>query len=279
MNSSLNFLHVIPTSFSIQPLEESFQINPHLFGDVIALNDFLQVGPIQDLNTDKGLKARKCWLQANLLYPESDFEEAKLNSWLEDERKLDFMNGEIAKSNLCIWVGNNPFDQLMLCRLMHSLRPDSESTFIIPVSQYPLISSNNKTRDTINVLNALNIVEVSKHLRQIRKDEIDQAIEIWENLAASPLLLRTLGKNSVLEPVSESVYDNSLLRNCTTEYQPASRIIGRTLLDIKSYVNDDVLNWRLKLLCQGDKLQFKGSLRAIRDYEVRLKTDTSEVWV
>lgn len=73
-----------------------------------------------------------------------------------------------------------------------------------------------------------------------------------------------------VEMQEDSCFDSALLVNCTNEFKKSARVVGESLIDTDFYVSDTILSWRLKELVRQKKLEAKGTLHKMRDYEVKI---------
>jgi hypothetical protein len=71
--------------------------------------------------------------------------------------------------------------------------------------------------------------------------------------------------------VEDYYYDSDLLNNCTSEFQNAANVIGKTMKQQKSTVGDYYLLCRIYVLVNQNLLDWKGNLKTIGSFEVKKK--------
>lgn len=249
-------------------------MNSNLIGEIICLNDLLGIGPITGLEEETGQINRRNWVDTIA----GDTEEKEyINSWFEDNNKIGYIKKELKiNKEICIWFGKNTFDSLMFARLIWDLRPFLENIFVVPMSECKIVmsSNNNYVPESMVVLTPDQISRLDKNIRPLNQAEIKQALYNWETISQVPAVIRTLTNSGEIEMHDETYYDDILLSNCNSEFQKSARVIGKTLVDIDFDTIDITLNWRLKNLVKQNILEAKGILRAMREYEVKLRSES-----
>ena len=68
----------------------------------------------------------------------------------------------------------------------------------------------------------------------------------------------------------DSFYDNEILKNITTDWQKATRVLSNTLHRMKIKTGDVFLMWRMKQLISEGKIEMMGNINAgWKEYDVR----------
>jgi hypothetical protein len=69
----------------------------------------------------------------------------------------------------------------------------------------------------------------------------------------------------------EEFYDNEILKNLTTEWQKATRVLTNTLHRMKIKTGDVYLMWRMKQLINEGKIEITGDMnKGWKDVDVKL---------
>nr|WP_261378379.1 DUF3658 domain-containing protein [Paenibacillus agilis] len=77
--------------------------------------------------------------------------------------------------------------------------------------------------------------------------------------------------NGKLTAVLVDYYDVFLLEHVTDDYQLAARVVGAVMGDSNLVVGDMYLAFGVRQLIDEGKLDYRGELGSLRDYEIRLK--------
>ena len=87
-------------------------------------------------------------------------------------------------------------------------------------------------------------------------------------------MLWILDKNGQIVAKDETYFDSLLMSYCTNEFQAPARIIGQALGHLfrtgHDFIGDGYLSWRLKQLVLMNKIEIRGKLEKMQDYEVKL---------
>lgn len=94
--------------------------------------------------------------------------------------------------------------------------------------------------------------------------------EEWERLKKDQKLNRILKDDKVIS-AEEDYYDQSILNNCTSEYQNTARVVGETMGQQETTIGDYYLLYRVHVLINQNLLEWQGNLKAMRDLEIRKK--------
>ena len=192
--------------------------------------------------------------------------------FIKDLEKLEQIKGLLENNQqICIWFGSCLFDRLMLARIFGYCGPITENISLVPVSEHSFSNFYGEqfVPKTMIILSEENILNLKSAERPITQDEIKKSIKLWERVSTSDATLRLLNNNSV-EFVEEDYFDTVLMGRCTNEFTKPARVVGETLIETDFVVSDPILNWRLKTLVRKNRLEAKGILREMRDYEVRI---------
>jgi len=261
--------YIIFNGYAAATLKKSWEARNLPVPEIISLNDDLRVGPLQGVNTAGGKDDRKEWWST---ITDQTYDRNRVEFFINDLDKLEQIKVLLENNQqICIWFGSCLFDKLMMARLIAFCGPLSETLSVVPISEYTVTTKNGKqyVPKTMDVLDDENIIDLESSVRQITKDEVNEATEMWEHVSSNNASMRIFKDNRV-ELVKENYFDSALMANCSNEFIKPARVVGYTLIDTDFNVSDTILNWRLKELVGKNRLEAKGILRDMRDYEVRI---------
>jgi hypothetical protein len=264
-----NYFHITAGDSAGLSLKRSFELRNILPNEVISLKDDLRVGPLTGIDSETGYDKRSKWWDT-------------ITEMCEDKDNVDSFYGDIKKmerikklleenKEICIWHGASLFDKLMMARLIHFINPSPENIFVVPVSAHTVTNIRGKqfVPDSLGVMNPEQIEELDPYVRPITKPEINEAIAMWKHVESNKATMRILN-DTIIEMQEDNYFDSTLLANCTNEFQKSSRVVAETLVETGFYVSDTILSFRLKELVRQNRLEAKGTLRNMRDYEVKI---------
>lgn len=232
--------------------------------EIICFDDILNIGPACDINASQAIQKRIDWLQK--VYGDH------LNSMVEQDLKTLETIVENADNinKLFIWTGCCASEMISTARILYHLSMFSKPVFIanfnIPVRS---IYGNIVYPKALNQTAIFQVKEIFEHFELIGKSGLTDWINLWEKVKLENGELWILSNKGHITIENTDYIDSFLLANCKEDFKTAARVIGETLYDIGSNVGDSYLNWRLKQLAMNGKIETRGRLIEIRDYEVK----------
>jgi phage antirepressor YoqD-like protein len=230
---------------------------------LICLEDTLNIGPVCDLYSPEKIAKREEFFN-NFEFCPPVCEDIKiLRTFVKDTEKSD---------RIFLWTGFDALEILGTARILYYLQKLDKNIFITDFPNIPVKNIFGKTiYPTALVQTSLTQVrEIAKHFNRITDEKLTEWGQLWEKINAGNSMLKILDRSGEILETDETYFDALLESNCSNEFQNAARVIGKTLVDIYFNVGDGYLNWRLKQLCLMKKIESRGTLNEIRDYEVKL---------
>lgn len=238
---------------------------------LICLEDILNIGPICDL--DDSPQEREEWLVN--VYEINTLEERGVRKIVtEDIEKIKTLLESINENNkVFLWTGIDPIDIISTARLLSHFPKSHNNVYIV---DYSNIAVKNEYGNTVFprslVTTSLEQVKViAKKFKKMSNEEFIKWNKLWREIKKDTSQLRIIDKKGNIKGKEESYFDSLLESYCTKEFQKPARIIGAVLCDIDFNVGDGYLNWRLKQLVGKKKIEARGELNEMRDYEVKLR--------
>jgi len=263
-------IHLVYSNSGRGTLESYFRT--HFSNDSIQIhciyND-LTTGPLSDFTSPSDYeKFTSYWKTIDAVCSPNAVEDSNENDFSFSELSTEFSIDFPKEKQLIIWYGNEAGEKLMLYRYCNLLK--ERELFETNLDDWPMNSENDSKTNCLAIQNPedlngiLNIVkEIDNTLRSFYADE-------WERLKKDQKTNRILQDDDLIS-VNEDYYDQSILNNCTSEYQKAARIIGETMGQQESTVGDHYLWYRVHTLINQNLLECQGSKATMRDLEIRKK--------
>lgn len=237
---------------------------------VINLGDNLSQGPISN-NID--YEVRQEWIST----VSNDEERAEIELLIKESYD-NFHNelNQIKKDDeICIWFGNNSYEQ---CGLMYFLTKLNryENVYLINVSKVTLNEGEFNEyypRSVGEVMpEKLNII-FNKEQEPLTQENFYTLIQYWSALVKQNSHLRVF-KNGKVISMSENYYDDIILKTTMKlsrdGYRKCARIIGEILAYSEDCITDDYIFWRIKELIKQENLIYTGNQHAMRYLELKL---------
>lgn len=236
-------------------------------GETVAFIDDLSVGPLYRIDTDEGLESRLEWVEdfhqrLNIFEAEIDIKKELLDLY----QRI----GEIEKEmKIVIWYGDNAFDLSGLSMLVSKLK--DHEIYLMKLSENGLEDGKNNSYcpRSLGEFAPQDIGRLNTDIGAIDEEKAD-LLKTWEKLRDSKDRLRVF-KDGMLIGVDEGYYDDEILGHLSKEFKKATRIVGETLGSTDQFVSDSYIDYRVRELITGGKIDFRGELKTMRDYEVKAK--------
>ena len=240
---------------------------------IICIHDSLNIGPLCDIQENDKINKRKDWLQnafGDITYSNQilDFVENDLNSIMSIVKDFD------TTSKIFLWTGYFASEIISTARLITYLSNLDRGIFITNYPNIPLKSLHGdfiKPKGLVETA-TFQVKDILEHVKPVMKTEFSNWKNLWHKIEKENSQLRVLDQDGKISGEDVDYFDSFLLLNCNESYRKSAMIIGKTLVDIDFAVDDNYLNWRLKQLAFEKKIETRGKVLEIRDYEVKKVT-------
>ena len=100
----------------------------------------------------------------------------------------------------------------------------------------------------------------------------------WKKLCVENSTVRILEGGKKIISKDETFYDNEILKNLSTEWQKATRVLGNTLHRMKIKTGDVFLMWRMKELISQGSVEVLGDVnKGWKEFDVKLAGNQPEI--
>lgn len=236
---------------------------------VINLRDNLSQGPISN-NID--YEMRHEWISTL----SNDEERDELEYFIKEgyDNFYNDLNQIKEDDRICIWFGNNSYEQ---CGLMYFLTKLNryENVYLINVSNVTLNEGEFNEyypRGVGEIMpEKLNII-FNKEQQPLTQENFSTLTQYWSSLVKENSPLRVFNNGNVIS-VAENYYDANILKTTMKlskdGYRKCARIIGEILAYSEDCVTDDYIFWRIKELIKQENLSYTGDQRSMRYLELK----------
>jgi len=263
-------VHVVFGIYSKLKLEDSFLISQKLSGEVICLGDDLRIGPISEIDTASGLLDRKKWFETvgdDTIIDYFNIQGSSDHKTIESIKQI-LLDGQA----IHIWYGNNSFDLLSLGRLLNAIRSFVKQIILVPISKHAFINARKWefVAESLGVLRTEQVQDLEQYFKSAIEQDLNVFRGIWSTASHRQESLRMVNAEGVFREDVLSQINQVLHSFCKKEFQKSALVIGESFVALNYEAADSTLNWMLKMLVITGKLEARGTLRMMRDYEVRL---------
>ncbi|PWV51869.1 DUF1835 domain-containing protein [Chitinophaga sp. S165] len=283
-------LHIVFGESSATALAAAFELDEQLKGDILYFEDDLSVGPLFILDTKDGQNARKqWWMQLAGIQPQPVAEGAPETQApaavaavaeegagdQEKFRQLKALLKSAPEQEVYIWAGQNARDVCGYYWLVSQLYDFSGRIHIIYLNNLPFLNEKGSVfyPTHLHQILAKEFLKAKKLARPISLAEYELDGDEWSRMMNENGGIRLLEGGKKIKGEPATFYDKELVQQTTAEFQKASKVVGLVTGKLKYPVMDQFLGWRLKELIKQGKLESKGELKTIKDFEIKLPTE------
>ena len=272
-------LHIVFQHADVQVLDEAIKLDESLNGEIIEIKDDLGVGPLKDLDTDEGWKAREDWWRE--LLKGSPYGE-KLVGTFDDRETVKTLKEKLEADpelQAWIWMGQNQHDVTGYYWLMPQLKEFQGRILILYLNNLPFINEKGQLFYPLKVHDILpkEAVKAKKLARPITLSEFEVDPDEWKRLSEENAAVRILEGGKKIAAKEIDFYDVEILKNITPDWQKATRVLSNTLHRMKIKTGDVYIMWRMKQLISEGKIETMGNVNAgWKEFDVRMRGVQSE---
>lgn len=273
-------LHIVFQHADVQMLAEAMKLDETLQGEIIEIKDELGVGPLKDLDTDEGWKAREDWWRELLVgspYGEKlvgSFDDRETVKQLKEKLDTD------PETNAWIWMGQNQHDVTGYFWLMPQLKNYQGRILILYLNNLPFLNEKGQLFYPWSVHDILpkEALKAKKLARPITLSEFEIDPDEWKRLSEENTFVRILEGGKKIEGKEVSFYDAEILKNVTGVWQKATRLLSNTLHRMKIKTGDVFIMWRIKQLIKEGRIDTMGDVAGgWKEFDVRKSGVMDEV--
>jgi hypothetical protein len=265
-------IHVVFQAADVEVLKAAMQLDETLQGEIFEIKDEWGVGPLKDIDTEEGWTNRQNWWREQL--KESPYGEKIVGSF-DDRQTVGLIKSvltENPETEAWIWMGQNQHDVTGYFWLMPQLREFQGRIMVIYLNNLPFINEKGQLFYPWGIHDILpkEAVKAKKLVRPITLSEFEVDPDEWKRISAENSTVRILEGGKKIAGKEESFYDSEILKNITTEWQKASRVLSNTLHRMKIKTGDVFLMWRIKQLALTGKIEVIGDMsKGWKDFDIR----------
>ena len=264
--------HIVTGDFTAAPLKEAITQDPAMEGEVIVMNDILNVGPIQKEEGQKFSELRSAFWQQVAPNDKNPIQVSDLERLLETGNELS--KNEDAK--IWLWIAPWPADMCLYHWTLKYLGKYIGRLFVVNIAGLPFLDENGKVFFPKNISEIMprELIKAKRLARAVTLPELETDGEEWRKLIAENSGIRTHEGGKRLLSKSEDFYDQQLISFCSHQYQKASKIINQALVRYNIPTGDVYLGWRLRQMFDAGRLELQGdTTKLLKDFEVKLPGD------
>jgi hypothetical protein len=267
-------IHIVFNEADVAVLQQAIELDETLTGEVLLIRDDYAVGPLKDIYSEEGIEIRKNWWREVLAGGDGD---GDVDKGIVDDNKLvaeliTKLDADI-EEKVWIWAAQNKHDVSGYYWLMSQLKAYQGRVYILYLNNLPFINEKGNIfyPEWISYIQPKEMLKAKKLSRLITTSEFEVDPDEWTKLCNEEKGVRLLEGGKKLIQKELNFYDSELKSFITGDWQKASKIIHQFLSKAKHTTGDLFLLWRLKQLLATDVYDVQGTVKNMKDFEVKKK--------
>lgn len=266
-------IHIVFNASELGLMKQVIAMDKTLAGDVMQVKDDFAVGPLKSIDTEEGWQARWDWWR--MLLQGSPYGENLVGSF-DDRETVKHLKNKLDTNpdeSLWIWMGQNQHDVTGYYWLMPQFREYQGRVMILFLNNLPFINEKGQLfyPSWLNEIQPKEFLKAKKLARPVTLSEFEIDPDEWRKIVEENALVRILEGGKKIVGKEESFYDNEILKNITTEWQKATRVLSNTLHRMKIKTGDVFIMWRMKHLINEGQIEVTGDVaKSWKEFDVKL---------
>ena len=266
-------IHIVFQQSDVDVIKNAMQIDESLQGEVFEIKDEFGIGPLKDIDTEEGWNARLEWWRE--LLKDSSYKPDLAGSFDDREtvKKIKAWLQENKDEEAWIWMGQNQHDITGYYWLMPQLREYQGRLMILFLNNLPFINEKGLLFYPLSIHEILpkEAVKAKKLARSITLSEFEVDPDEWKRLSEENAMVRILEGGKKIASKDEKFYDQEIMKNLTSEWQKAWRVLSNTLHRMKIKTGDVFLMWRMKHLINMGCIEVLGDVsKGWKEFDVKI---------
>ena len=267
-------IHIVFQKSDTDTLKKAIDMDETLAGDVIQIKDDYAVGPLVNIYSEEGIKARKDWW--TLVLEGSTYEETFKNDEASDSKTMAALI-ETLKNDpdevIWIWAAQNKHDVSGYYWVMSQLKEFQSRVFILYLNNLPFINEKGHIFYPTNIfeIQPKEFLKAKKLARPVTLSEFEVDLDEWTKLCNENKGVRILEGGKKLVQFDFDYFDDELMKFVTPDWQKVNKLFNSFYSKSKSTTGDAYLLWRLKQMIKAEKIDAQGDVKNLKDLEVKTK--------
>jgi hypothetical protein len=266
-------IHVVFNESEVDLMKQVIALDESLSGEIIQVKDDFAVGPLSGIDTDEGWQARLEWWRG--LLQGSPYKESLAGSF-DDRQTVTQVKQQLDTDNneqVWIWMGQNQHDVCGYYWFMSQFKDYPGRLMVLYMNNLPFINEKGQIfyPSWLSEIQPKEFLKARKLARPITPSEYEVDPDEWKKICDENAMIRLLEGGKKLISRDGTFYDSDVIKNITTEWQKASRVLTNILHRMKIKTGDVFIMWRMKELIATGKIEAMGELaKGWKDFDVKL---------
>jgi hypothetical protein len=266
-------IHIVFNSSEINLVKDVIKLDETLSGDVIQIKDDFAVGPLADIENEEGWNTRVNWWRELLKNSPYENDQQTFFDDRETVKKIKEKLDADGQQQVWIWMGQNQHDVCGYYWFMQYFKEYQGRVFVVYLNNLPFINEKGQLfyPSWISEIQPKELLKAKRLARPITLSEFEVDPDEWKRLCAENSTVRILEGGKKIVSKEEIFYDNEILKNLTSDWQKATRVLTNTLHRMKIKTGDVFIMWRMKELITQRRIEVLGDItRSWKEFDMKL---------
>lgn len=264
-------IHIVFNESEVALMKKVMQLDGSLTGETILIRDDFAVGPLEGLDTEEGWQARIEWWKG-LISGSPYMSNIGTFDDRETVKELKAKLDADTKEEVWIWMGQNQHDVMGYYWLIPQLRNYQGRVMVLYLNNLPFINEKGQIfyPSWLEEIPPKEFQKAKKLARPVTLSEFEIDPDEWRKIAEENAIVRVLEGGKKIAGMVASFYDGEILKNSTSEWQKATRVLTNTLHRMKIKTGDVFIMWRMKRLISEGKIMVMGDMeKGWKEFDVK----------
>jgi len=267
-------IHIVFNEPEVALMQRVQELDETLAGEVLQIKDDYAVGPVESIYETDGYQQRRDWWTR--LLEHSPYKEQ--TSIVDDKMTVHNLKkklSEDAGEQVWLWMGQNQHDVCGYYWLIPQLKEFHGRVMVLYMNNLPFINEKGQIfyPSWLSEIQPSEFLKARKLARPITLSEFEVDPDEWNKLLTENAIVRILEGGKKIVSKNEDFFDDDIIKNISSEWQKATRVITNTLNRMKIKTGDVFLMWRLKQLIAQGKVSVEGDVnKDWKSFDVKLAT-------
>ena len=267
-------IHIVFEEANKEKLEQVFELDQFMQGEVLIIKDDFAVGPVIDIYDEYGYQQRRDWWKEVLQYTSYEDQLNIVDDKLTVHQLKEKLDAEEAEQ-VWIWMGQNAHDVCAYYWLMSQFKNYQSRIHVLYLNNLPFINEKGQIfyPQHLHQIQPKEFLKAKRLARPITLSEFEVDPDEWKKICNENATVRFLEGGKKIVSKEESFYDKDIVAVITNDFQKLNKIIHAALNKMTVKTGDAFLVWRLRKLIEEGKLEMQGDwAKGWKEIEMKFKT-------
>lgn len=267
--------HLVLQPAAAAVLEQSFEINDSIKGDVVSIKEDYSVGSVRNLSEADGWQQRKEFWKELQSREVAESEESDALQYMQQDRlALHTLKKKLYENenlHVWIWMGQNERDVCGYYWLITQLREFESRVYVLYLNNLPFISDRGNIFYPVQLteIPPKELVKARRLSRPVSLAEIELDGDEWKRLCEENARIRILEGGKKITSQPDNYFDKMLVNTIGGDTYKLPRLLNQLFTKHKTDKPELFWKWRLKHLIDTNVLVENGDWTKTKDLSFR----------